>query len=115
MERYGQEATDRWCAHNDEQAPLAVACKASADSLRERLLEQVEEVSPVEFQGRILPDSLLLQGLNGPLTGLPGFQEGEWWVMDPAAIATADLLAVKPGERVLDFGGGLSDTYLTHM
>ena len=36
------------------------------------------------------------------VTGLPGFTEGEWWVQDAAAALPAQLLNVRPGERVAD-------------
>ena len=39
---------------------------------------------------------------QGPLTLLPGFGEGAWWVQDLAASLPARLLDAKPGERVLD-------------
>lgn len=42
--------------------------------------------------------------LDGPVqvSGLPGFSEGAFWVQDAAAALPARLLAVRPGERVLD-------------
>ena len=36
------------------------------------------------------------------ITGLPGFDEGAWWVQDAAAALPVRLLAPKPGERIAD-------------
>lgn len=36
------------------------------------------------------------------LTGLAGFEAGNWWVQDAAAAIPAKLLAAGPGERILD-------------
>jgi 16S rRNA (cytosine967-C5)-methyltransferase len=50
-----------------------------------------------------LPTGSLRLPENGPaIPGLPGFQEGGWWVQDAAAALPARLLAPRPGARVLD-------------
>jgi 16S rRNA (cytosine967-C5)-methyltransferase len=36
------------------------------------------------------------------VSGLPGYDAGDWWVQDAAAAMAVPLLAPKPGERVLD-------------
>ncbi len=39
----------------------------------------------------------------GSIPELPGFAEGRWWIMDPAAVAVADLVGeLAPGTEVLD-------------
>lgn len=100
--RYGEEATARWCSRNDAQAPLAISCRGDIAELQKRLEAHVERCERGVFQGEELPSALVLHGVKGPVSELPGFSEGAWWVMDPAAMATADLLAVEAGERVLD-------------
>ena len=100
--RFGPDVVDKWGAQNDEQAPLAIACQGDGEALRLALLEHVESVEPAQIEGRVLPNAYVIVGLKGPVTALPGFKEGQWWVMDPAAVATADLLDHQKGERVLD-------------
>jgi 16S rRNA (cytosine967-C5)-methyltransferase len=100
--RFGPKETDAWCARNDAQAPLSVACQGDVAALQSAIAEQVESVAPAVLNGVTLANALVIRGLKGPVTALPGFEEGQWWVMDPAAIATADLLEAKAGERVLD-------------
>ncbi|MEC7242693.1 MAG: transcription antitermination factor NusB [Myxococcota bacterium] len=100
--RFGAEATANWCLRNDLQAPLAIACRHDVEGLRERLGDHAERCENAVFQGKTLERALVLEGVRGAIAELPGFSEGEWWVMDPAAMATADLLKAKSGERVLD-------------
>ncbi len=57
--------------------------------------------------GFLLPDELLPTGSvrfppGTAVTELPGFAGGDIWVQDAAAALPARLLAVQPGERVLD-------------
>jgi 16S rRNA (cytosine967-C5)-methyltransferase len=52
--------------------------------------------------GEVLPTGSVR--LTGPVqvSALPGYDEGRFWVQDAAAALPARLLAVRPGERVLD-------------
>jgi len=43
-----------------------------------------------------------LERLDGPVTALPGFDEGEWWVQDAAASLPARLFGDIAGKRVAD-------------
>lgn len=53
--------------------------------------------------GIVLPTgSVRLESLPGPLTELPGFAEGEWWVQDAAAAIPARLLGDIAGLSVAD-------------
>lgn len=55
-----------------------------------------------------IPGAVALPGgslrITGPVqvSALPGFSEGDWWVQDAAAALPAQMLAVDPGETVLD-------------
>src|SRR5690606_31145220 len=53
--------------------------------------------------GIVLPTGgVRLARLDGPLTALPGFDDGEWWVQDAAAALPARLLGDISGLRVAD-------------
>ncbi|MDB5375356.1 MAG: rRNA cytosine-C5-methylase [Belnapia sp.] len=52
--------------------------------------------------GTELPNGSWRYPAGTHVTGLPGFAEGSFWVQDAAATLPARLLAVKPGESVLD-------------
>src|SRR5690606_24299082 len=60
---------------------------------------------PAEWAGpldaTLLPTGTLRRD-GGPVTDLPGFAEGAWWVQDAAAALPARLLGPVAGQRVLD-------------
>ena len=39
---------------------------------------------------------------GGQVSGLPGYEAGGWWVQDAAAALPVQVLAPKPGEKILD-------------
>ena len=53
-------------------------------------------------EGLALPSGSLRLVEPGQVSALPGYAEGAWWVQDAAAALAVPLLAVQPGERVLD-------------
>ena len=52
--------------------------------------------------GVVLPTGSVRLAAAGQVTALPGYDSGAWWVQDAAAAIPARVLAVRPGERVLD-------------
>lgn len=52
--------------------------------------------------GEVLPTGSVRLAAGAQVSALPGFAEGAFWVQDAAAALPARLLAVRPGERVLD-------------
>jgi 16S rRNA (cytosine967-C5)-methyltransferase len=52
--------------------------------------------------GTLLPTSSIRYPPGTRVTDVPGFAEGAAWVQDAAAALPARLLAVRPGERVVD-------------
>ncbi len=62
----------------------------------------VLESRPVTAGGVSVPGAFSLTDSSGAVDALPGFAEGAWWVMDPAAAAVADLCRAGQGDRVLD-------------
>jgi 16S rRNA (cytosine967-C5)-methyltransferase len=54
------------------------------------------------LDARVLPTGALRRAAAGQVSALPGYEAGAWWVQDAAAALPARLLAVRPGERVLD-------------
>lgn len=82
-ERLGLERTRALCAALDEPAPLGLVGDTTGIQTR-----------PSGVEGCVLADDA------GSVMALPGYEEGRWWVMDPASVAVADLV---PAEgRVLD-------------
>lgn len=88
---YGaNEASAVLRAHRLE-APLDITVKADPGLWARRL------------GGIVLPTgSVRLQKPDGAITGLPGFDEGAWWVQDAAAALPARLMGDISGRRVAD-------------
>lgn len=83
---------------------------------RPELVLRVEtrRVGPDDFRARLeaaavkhrlhpaRPEDCLILEQAGPLEELPGYAEGWFAVQDPSTLLAVDLMAVQPGERVLD-------------
>jgi 16S rRNA (cytosine967-C5)-methyltransferase len=52
--------------------------------------------------GVALPSGSVRVPRRGPITALPGYAEGDWWVQDAAAAVPARLADPREGERALD-------------
>jgi 16S rRNA (cytosine967-C5)-methyltransferase len=56
-----------------------------------------------KFGGIVLPTgSVRVERLDGPVTALPGFEDGQWWVQDAAAALPARLMGAIASKRVAD-------------
>ncbi len=98
-DRFGEEATLAWCERNDTAAPL---CLVFRDAPPAALRDGPLDLLPAMAGGAELEGCFWVQGEVGPVEELPGFVEGDFWVMDPSAVFCADLVDVGPGDRVLD-------------
>ena len=87
---YGTDAEKILAAHA-MPPPMDITVKHDPQSWAERL------------DGIVLPTgSVRLKPFDGPITQLPGFAEGEWWVQDAAASIPAGLFGKLDGARVAD-------------
>ncbi|MCC7045087.1 MAG: methyltransferase domain-containing protein [Alphaproteobacteria bacterium] len=91
-----------WCAAYGEPVARAIA----AAHLREAPLDLSAKADPEAWAARLkatlLPNRTLRCPPDGPVTGLPGFAEGAWWVQDAAARLPALLLGDVGGRPVVD-------------
>ncbi|GGE06669.1 MFS transporter [Aureimonas endophytica] len=88
---YGVPATEAIALAHLAPAPIDLTVKSDPEGWAARL------------GGRALPTGTVrLAALDGPLTDLPGFAEGEWWVQDAAAALPARLFGPLRGRRALD-------------
>jgi 16S rRNA (cytosine967-C5)-methyltransferase len=83
---HGEETVQRIEAAHHAGAPLDLTLKSGASAPG----------------GAVLPGGSVR--ITGPVqvSALPGYDTGDWWVQDAAAALPAQLLAVRPGETVLD-------------
>jgi 16S rRNA (cytosine967-C5)-methyltransferase len=87
---YGEEAARAIAMAHRREPSIDITVKSNAAGWAERL------------GGVLLPTGSVRLTARTAIPQLPGFAEGEWWVQDAAAALPARLLAVQPGERVLD-------------
>lgn len=88
---YGQETTDAILTVHRLEAPVDFTVKADPALWAQR------------FGGIVLPTGTVrVEKLPAPVTELPGFAEGAWWVQDAAAALPARLFGDITGKRVAD-------------
>ncbi|WP_207484680.1 RsmB/NOP family class I SAM-dependent RNA methyltransferase [Arenibaculum pallidiluteum] len=87
---YGAETARRIAEANLHEAPLDITAKSDPAAWE----------GPLEAQ--LLPTGTLRRATGGPITELPGFAEGAWWVQDAAAALPAKLLGDVAGRLVYD-------------
>jgi 16S rRNA (cytosine967-C5)-methyltransferase len=88
---YGDVRAERILAAHRHEAPVDFSVKSDPRNWAENL------------GGIVLPTGTVrLERLDRPVTELPGFAEGAWWVQDAAAALPARLLGDIGGKRVAD-------------
>jgi len=87
---YGRDTARAIAAANTNEPSLDLTVKAEAAEWAERL------------RGRVLPTGTVRTVAHGPVTLLPGYAEGAWWVQDAAAALPARLIGDVAGKRVAD-------------
>ncbi|TGQ74865.1 MAG: methyltransferase domain-containing protein [Mesorhizobium sp.] len=88
---YGEDRTRQILAAHRHEAPVDFSVKADPELWAERL------------GGFVLPTGTVrVENLAGPVTELPGFADGAWWVQDAAASLPARLFGDVSGWRVAD-------------
>lgn len=100
--RHGVERVAAWCAQEDLPAPLALVARDAGLALAQALAAAGLDPRPASAAGVPVPGTFWVLDAPPRVEALPGFAEGAFWVMDPAAAAVADLAAAAPGLRVLD-------------
>ncbi len=87
---YGPETARAIAKANGQEPALDLTVKQDAETWAERL------------RGRVLPTGSVRTLAQGPITLLPGFNEGAWWVQDAAASLPARLFGDVNGRAVAD-------------
>lgn len=88
---YGQDLAQQIVAIQAWEPAIDITVKSEPETWAQRL------------GGIVLPNGTVrLNSLEGALTDLPGFAEGQWWVQDAAASLPALLLGEIAGKRVAD-------------
>lgn len=93
-----------WAAGYGEETARAIATRHLAEpplDLTPRSADGGEQLASA-LEATRLPTGTLRLAHAGPVTALPGFDDGAWWVQDAAAALPARLLGDVAGRRVLD-------------
>jgi len=90
IKAYGAKTARAMAAAIAIEPALDLSVKADADHWATRL------------HGIALPTGTVRTHLHGPITMLPGFAEGEWWVQDAAAALPAKLFGDIAGKDIAD-------------
>lgn len=96
----GEDETAKLLAANNTRPPITAmvnTVKTSSQALLEKLKEERVEAKENPW----LPDCLILSK-TGDLERLSAFQEGLFYIQDPASRLSVQAAEVKPGMRVLD-------------
>ena len=99
-EAFGFEKTESILSAFEKNPPLTIrvnTCRATRDSLLQKLCEAGYEATPTE---RAKNGIRILS--NATVTSLPGFSEGDFFVQDEASQLCVEALEARAGMRVLD-------------
>jgi len=92
----------RWTQHYGAAIAHAIATAHGQEPALDLTLKGDAEAWAAKLDGRVLPSGSVRMLAHGPVTALPGFDEGAWWVQDAAAALPVRLLGDIRGRRVAD-------------
>ena len=92
---YGAATARAIAIANAQEPPLDLTAKGDPQALAASLLA-------AGLEGHVLATGSVRVAAHGPVTQLPGFAEGEWWVQDAAAALPARLLGDVRGKSIAD-------------
>jgi 16S rRNA (cytosine967-C5)-methyltransferase len=92
----------RWIAHYGESAAREIAVALSYEPSLDITVKADAEQWASRLHGEMLPTGTVRTLLQGSVTMLPGFAEGQWWVQDAAAALPARLFGDVAGKSILD-------------
>jgi len=92
----------RWSAHYGETVARDIAVALGYDPSLDITVKSDAEQWATRLHGEILPTGSVRTLLQGSVTMLPGFAEGQWWVQDAAAALPARLFGDVAGKTIVD-------------
>lgn len=92
----------RWIAHYGETVARDIAVAISHEPSLDITVKSDAQHWATRMHGETLPTGTVRTLLQGSVTMLPGFPEGQWWVQDAAAALPARLLGDVAGKRIVD-------------
>jgi 16S rRNA (cytosine967-C5)-methyltransferase len=92
----------RWIAHYGEETARSMAQAMLHEPSLDLTVKSDASTWANRLHGELLPTGTVRTLLQGSVTVLPGFSEGQWWVQDAAAALPARLFGDIGGKRILD-------------
>ncbi len=92
----------RWSKTYGEAKARAIAAAHGHEPALDLTVRSDPDVWAERLDGRVLPTGTVRTIAHGPVTALPGFAEGTWWVQDAAAALPVRLFGELKGKRVAD-------------
>jgi 16S rRNA (cytosine967-C5)-methyltransferase len=92
----------RWTAHYGEATANAMAHALGHDPSLDITVKSDAAQWASRLHGELLPTGTVRTLLQGSVTVLPGFAEGQWWVQDAAAALPARLFGDVAGRTIAD-------------
>jgi 16S rRNA (cytosine967-C5)-methyltransferase len=92
----------RWIAHYGETVAREIALAISHEPSLDITVKSDAAQWASRLHGEILPTGTVRTLLQGSVTMLPGFAEGQWWVQDAAAALPARLFGDVAGKSIAD-------------
>src|SRR5437762_9409770 len=92
----------RWIAHYGETTARDIAVALGHEPSLDITVKSDAAQWATRLHGETLPTGSVRTLLQGSVTMLPGFAEGQWWVQDAAAALPARLLGDVAGKSIAD-------------
>ena len=92
----------RWVAHYGASVARDIAAAMSHEPSLDITVKSDPAHWATRLHGETLPTGSVRTLLQGSVTMLPGFAEGQWWVQDAAAALPARLLGDVAGKSIAD-------------
>ena len=93
---------ERWIKIYGAEIAHEIARANSQEPALDLSIPEKTEDWATRLRGRVLPTGTVRMIAHGPVSLLPGFSEGAWWVQDAAAALPARLLGDVSGKRIAD-------------
>jgi 16S rRNA (cytosine967-C5)-methyltransferase len=93
----------RWIAHYGENVAREIATAIGHEPSLDITVKSDVEQWATRLHGEVLPNGSIRTLLQGSVTMLPGFTDGQWWVQDAAASLPARLFGDVADKRIADF------------
>jgi len=92
----------RWIANYGDSVARAIAAAIGQEPSLDITVKSDPAHWATRLHGEVLPTESVRTLLQGSVTMLPGFSEGQWWVQDAAAALPARLFGDVAGKRIVD-------------